>query len=90
MTGKRDILERIRRRSTPVENALIESLQTSAHPQLHMRTDIGPFADKRVRRALALCLNRKNLVTGLLRGRASLGNDSPFAPVSASTDPTRR
>ncbi len=66
----------------------IESLQTSAHQQLHMRTDIGPFADKRVRRALALCLNRKNLVTGLLRGRASLGNDSPFAPVSASTDPT--
>jgi peptide/nickel transport system substrate-binding protein len=66
----------------------IESLQTSAHQQLHMRSDIGPFADKRVRRALALCLNRKNLVTGLLRGRASLGNDSPFAPVSASTDPT--
>ena len=62
------------------------SLKSSAHQELHMRTDRGPFADKRVRRALALCLNRENLVKGLFRGRASLGNDSPFAPVFASTD----
>lgn len=62
------------------------SLKSSAHQEVHMRTDQGPFADKRVRRALALCLNRENLVKGLFRGRASLGNDSPFAPVFASTD----
>ncbi|MEP6546508.1 MAG: ABC transporter substrate-binding protein [Gammaproteobacteria bacterium] len=66
----------------------IVGLKTSAHQQVHMRTDIGPFADKRVRRAMALCLNRDNLVKGLFRGRASIGNDSPFAPVFASTDPT--
>ncbi|MEP6885932.1 MAG: ABC transporter substrate-binding protein [Gammaproteobacteria bacterium] len=66
----------------------IVGLKSSAHQQVHMRTDSGPFADKRVRRAMALCLNREDLVKGLFRGRASIGNDSPFAPVFASTDPT--
>ncbi|HEX4506916.1 MAG TPA: ABC transporter substrate-binding protein [Alphaproteobacteria bacterium] len=61
-------------------------LKSSAHEQLHMRTDAGPFADKRVRQALALCLNRDNLVTGLFRGMAAPGNDSPFAPAFPSTD----
>jgi peptide/nickel transport system substrate-binding protein len=66
----------------------IVALKSSAHEQLHMRTDRGPFADKRVRRAVALSLNRRNLVHGMFRGRASLGNDSPFAPIFAATDPT--
>jgi peptide/nickel transport system substrate-binding protein len=62
------------------------ALKSSAHQQLHMRTDTGPFTDKRVRRALALCLNRDHLVTGLFRGMATPGNDSPFAPAFPSTD----
>jgi peptide/nickel transport system substrate-binding protein len=66
----------------------IVSLKSSAHEQVHLRTDRGPFADKRVRRAIALCLNRGNLVRGMFRGRSALGNDSPFAPIFAATDPT--
>ncbi len=66
----------------------IVALKSSAHEQLHMRTDTGAFADKRVRRAIALCLNRKNLVQGMFRGRAAAGNDSPFAPLFPATDPT--
>src|SRR5215469_5189213 len=62
------------------------SLRSSAHTQVHMRTDMAPFTDKRVRRAVALCLDRKTLIKGLFRGRADLGNDSPFAPVYPSTD----
>jgi len=65
----------------------IVALKSSAHEQLHLRTDRGPFADKRVRRAVALALNRENLVRGMFRGRASLGNDSPFAPIFGATDP---
>jgi peptide/nickel transport system substrate-binding protein len=65
----------------------IVALKSSAHQQVHMRTDTGVFADKRVRRAIALCLNRNNLVRGLFRNRAILGNDSPFAPIFAATDP---
>ncbi len=51
-----------------------------------MRCDTGPFMDKRVRRALALSIDREKLVAGLFRGFAVIGNDSPFAPAFPSTD----
>jgi peptide/nickel transport system substrate-binding protein len=66
----------------------IVSLKSSAHEQVHLRTDRGPFLDKRVRRAIALCLNRENIVRGMFRGRGARGNDSPFAPILSATDPT--
>ena len=61
-------------------------VKSSAHRQMHMRTDTGPFKDKRVRQALALAVNRDVLVKGLFKGRAALGNDSPFSPVFPSSD----
>ena len=61
-------------------------VKSSAHRQMHMRTDTGPFKDKRVRQALALALNREVMVKGLFKGRAALGNDSPFSPVFPSSD----
>jgi peptide/nickel transport system substrate-binding protein len=64
----------------------IIALKSSAHNQVHMRCDLDPFKDKRVRRAIALSLDRAGLVKGLFRGRADLGNDSPFAPVFPSTN----
>ncbi len=62
-------------------------LRSAAHRQVHMRCDAGPFADKRVRQALALTLDRPALVQGLFHGLGSPGNDSPFAPVYPATDP---
>src|SRR5262249_10043821 len=62
------------------------SFKCSAHNQVHMRTDMAPFTDKRVRQAVALCLDRTKIVNGLFRGKATIGNDSPFAPVFPSTD----
>jgi len=59
---------------------------STAHRQLHMRCDTGPFTDKRVRQALALCIDRSKLVDGLCRGMAATGNDSPFAPAFPATD----
>ncbi len=53
-----------------------------------MRTDMEPFTDKRVRQAIALSLDRNAMVEGLWDGRADLGNDSPFAPLYPSTDPS--
>ncbi len=68
----------------PTVNIL--SIKSSAHTQVHMRCDMAPFTDKRVRRAVALCLDRKKLIRGLFRGHSDVGNDSPFAPVFPSTD----
>ncbi|AZO33764.1 MAG: ABC transporter substrate-binding protein [Mesorhizobium sp.] len=67
-------------------NFEIISLKSVAHQQLHMHCDEGPTKDARVRRAIALCLDREKLAAGLMKGRAALGNDSPFAAVYPSTD----
>jgi peptide/nickel transport system substrate-binding protein len=63
-------------------------LQAAQHRVVHMRVDMEPFTDKRVRQAMALALDRQALVEGLFEGKADLGNDSPFAPVFPSTDPS--
>ncbi|TPI54026.1 ABC transporter substrate-binding protein [Mesorhizobium sp. B3-1-7] len=59
---------------------------STAHRQLHMRCDMAPFTDKRVRQGLALCIDRSQLVDGLCHGMAATGNDSPFAPAFPVTD----
>ncbi|TGR74007.1 hypothetical protein EN866_37775, partial [Mesorhizobium sp. M2D.F.Ca.ET.223.01.1.1] len=43
---------------------------------------------ERVRRALALTLDREAIVKGLLKGRAIVGNDTPFAPIFPSAGPS--
>lgn len=64
----------------------IISLKSSSHRELSMRCDQGPFKDPRVRRAMALTLDRPAIVKALFLGHAQVGNDSPFAPVFPSTD----
>ena len=61
-------------------------LKSSAHRELSMRCDQAPFTDPRVRQAIALALNRPQIVQALFKGFADLGNDSPFAPVFPSTN----
>lgn len=68
--------------------AKILRLEANTHRQVHMKTQSGPFADKRIREAMALTIDRQKLVDGLFQGMASVGNDSPFAPVFPSTDTT--
>ena len=65
-------------------------LKSSAHRQCHMRCDVEPFNDKRIRQAVGLLVNRTNLVDGLLDTKTDIGNDSPFAPVFPSTSPDVR
>jgi peptide/nickel transport system substrate-binding protein len=64
----------------------IIKLKSSAHRELSMRNDQAPFTDPRVRQAIALTLNRPEIVTALFKGLSDLGNDSPFAPVYPSTN----
>src|SRR6516225_3899343 len=64
----------------------IIKLKSSAHRQLSMRNDQAPFTDPRVRQAIALTLNRPQIIQALWTGYADVGNDSPFAPVFPSTN----
>jgi peptide/nickel transport system substrate-binding protein len=58
---------------------------STAHRQIHMRTSTGPFADKRVRQALATAMDRQAIIAGLFQGKASIGNDSPFFEIFPSS-----
>jgi len=69
-------------------NLQIITARSCACEQVHMRVDMDPFKDKRVRQAIALTLDREGIVKGLFQGRGNIGNDSPFAPVFPSTDTT--
>ena len=68
-------------------NFNIIRLKASGHREISMRCDTGPFKSNLVRQALALTLNRPQLVSSLFKGYADIGNDSPFAPVFPSTVP---
>ena len=64
----------------------VSKLRSSAHRELSMRNDQAPFTDPRVRQAIALTINRPDIIKALFKGYADLGNDSPFAPVFPSTN----
>ncbi len=53
---------------------------------LHMRVDMAPFNDKRVRQAVALCLDREAIVKSIFNGAAIVANDHSFAPVYVDSD----
>jgi peptide/nickel transport system substrate-binding protein len=64
------------------------SFPSSAQYPVHMRVDMPPFNDARIRRAVALSIDRPGIVRALYDGRAQLGNDSPMSSFFASTDKT--
>jgi peptide/nickel transport system substrate-binding protein len=66
----------------------IFSAPTASHRQFCLRVDRDPFRDPRTRRAIALALNRPDLIQRLLVGAGTLGNDSPFWSRFPSTDPS--
>ena len=71
----------------------ILQLPTAAHRQFTMRADDPELRDPRVRRAVALTINRPEVIAGLLRGAATIGNDTPFwkrYPSSAAVAQRRR
>jgi peptide/nickel transport system substrate-binding protein len=68
-------------------NFTVGQSPTAGHLQIHLRCDKGPFsADKRLRQAMLLTLDRPGIVQGVVDGFGVLGNDSPMAPGYATTD----
>jgi len=70
---------------SPDKFTVLQAIGTP-HRELSMRNDMKPFTDKRVRQAIALTLNRPQIIETLWKGLADLGNDSPFAPFYPQTD----
>jgi peptide/nickel transport system substrate-binding protein len=63
------------------DEIVVESIPGAAHRQLWMNTREGTFVDKKVRQAIAYGINRQELIDVVLKGRGSIGNDHPIAPV---------
>jgi len=66
----------------------IHAQKSAFQRQLSMRCDTGPFTNKLVRQAMALTLNRPQIVEALFKGYAVVGNDNPFAPVFPMYNPS--
>ncbi|HEY3181612.1 MAG TPA: ABC transporter substrate-binding protein [Gaiellaceae bacterium] len=67
-------------------NMQVIPLRTATHRYLHMNVKKKPFNDVRVRQAIALALNRPQIVRGLWGKFAEVGDDSPMWPGYAFTD----
>jgi peptide/nickel transport system substrate-binding protein len=90
--GQLDLCQQLSpQEATPFKNNKkfkIFGAPTSGHRMFGLRVDRDPFKDARVRRAIALTLNRPDLIQRLLLGAGTLGNDSPFWSHFPSTDPS--
>ena len=64
------------------------SQPVSAHRQTCMRTDLPVFKDARVRRAVALTINRPQQLARVMLGNGLIGDDNPFWKKFPSTDPS--
>ena len=63
-------------------------IPTAAHRQFCMRTDQGVLKDPRVRRAVALAINRPQQLAKILLGAGQVGNDNPLWRGFKSSDPS--
>ncbi len=71
--------------NNPSQYTLVK-YKSAVQRQLSMRCDQAPFTDPRVRQAVALTLNRPQMVKALIDNFGVVGNDSPFAPIFPSTN----
>ena len=67
-------------------NFVVGATPSVGHLQVHMRSDTGPFADKKIRQAMALAVDRPATIAGVIDGFGVPGNDSPMAPAYPTTD----
>ncbi len=57
------------------------TVASSGHDGIFMRADTAPFNDKRVRQAMALCIDRPGMIKSVEQGLGVLGNDNVIAPT---------
>jgi peptide/nickel transport system substrate-binding protein len=62
-------------------NIDVLTIPSTGFRELAMRVDKAPFTDKRVRQAIALCLDRPAIIQGLFKGKALIGNDEIFSTL---------
>lgn len=62
-------------------NVEIDEVASGSHTVMSMRMDMAPFDDNDVRLALKLALDRETLLSTVLKGHGTIGNDTPISPT---------
>ena len=70
------------------DNFNVVEVQSTTHRQIWMGLDEGQFTDKKVRQALALGIDRDELVQTLFAGKAAVANDHVIFDLYAFHDPS--
>ena len=86
MTGQVDTINRIDFKTEALlranPNVTIQEVTGNQHYTFPMLTDVAPFDNLHVRKALKYGLNRQEMVDKILLGHGQVGNDSPIGPAN--------
>lgn len=86
LTGQVDAVNRIDFKMENLLNAnpnvRIQEVTGNQHYSFPMLTDVAPFNDVNVRRAIKYGVNRQELVDKILLGHGMVGNDTPIGPAN--------
>ncbi|WP_305969991.1 MULTISPECIES: ABC transporter substrate-binding protein [unclassified Mameliella] len=86
LTGQVDAINRIdlKTESLLKANPMVRIQEVSCNQQytFPMLTDVAPFNDVNVRRALKFAINRQEMVDKILLGHGRVGNDTPIGPAN--------
>ncbi|SDX87970.1 ABC transporter substrate-binding protein [Citreimonas salinaria] len=86
LTGQVDAINRIDLKTEQLLRAnpqlRIQEVSCNQHYTFPMLTNVAPFDDVNVRRALKHAVNRQEMVDKILLGHGRVGNDSPIGPAN--------
>jgi peptide/nickel transport system substrate-binding protein len=86
MTGQVDAINRIDYKTEALlkANPMIRISEVTGNQQytFPMLTNVAPFNDVNVRRALKYAINRQEMVDKILLGHGRVGNDTPIGPAN--------
>ncbi len=86
MSGQVDTINRIDFKTEALLRAnpslRIQEVTGNQHYSFPMLTDVAPFNDVNVRRALKYGINRQEMVEKILLGHGQVGNDTPIGPAN--------
>ncbi len=86
MTGQVDAVNRVDFQQEPLmranPNINIFEVTGNQHFTFPMLTNLSPFENLEVRRALKHAINREEMVEKILQGHGAIGNDHPIGPAN--------
>ncbi|MEM6637721.1 MAG: ABC transporter substrate-binding protein [Pseudomonadota bacterium] len=86
MTGQVDVVNRVDFKTEPLmrANPMVEIFEVTGnqHFTFPMLTNLEPYSDVNVRKALKYAINRQEMVDKILQGHGAVGNDHPIGPAN--------